>query len=57
MVYTKALQVFHIEVPQQLLLGSLLRKHPVVELEGKVFCTKATLKLLLLAPIVEHLLG
>ena len=42
MIHTKAFQVLHIKVAQQFLLRSLFRKHPVVELESKVFCTKVT---------------
>ena len=37
MINTKTFQILHIKMAQQLLLGSLLRKHPVIELERKVF--------------------
>ena len=56
MIHTKTLQVLHIEVAQQLLLGSLFRKHPVIELESKVFCTEVTLKLLFLRSVMQNLL-
>ena len=56
MIDTKAFQVLHIEVAQQLLLRSLLRKHPIIELESKVFCTEVSFKLLLLRSVVQNLL-
>ena len=56
MIDTKAFQVLHIEVAQQLLLRSLFCKHPVIELESKVFCTEVSFKLLLLRSVVQNLL-
>ena len=56
MIDTKALQVLHIEVAQQFLLRGLFRKHPVIELESKVFCTEVTFKLLLLRSVMQNLL-
>ena len=57
MIDTKALHILDIEVPQKLLLRSLLRKYPVIKLEGKVFRAKEALKILFLAAIVQNLLG
>ena len=56
MVDTKALEVFHVEVLQQSLTSCLIRKHPVVELEGKELITEFLLKLLFLATLEEHFL-
>ena len=56
MIHTKTLQVLHLKVIQQFLLGSLVGKHPVVQLEGEVFSTKVALKLLFLITIEEYLL-
>ena len=56
MIDTKAFQVLHIEVAQQFLLRSLFRKHPVVELESKVFCTEVSFKFLLLRSVMQNLL-
>ena len=55
-VHTKALQVLNMKVFQQLLTGRLVRKHPVVELEGKEFRTKLQFKVLLPVTFEEHLL-
>ena len=57
MVHTKALKVLYVEVVQKFLFRSLLCKHPIVELEGEVFCAKVALKVLFFVSVVEHFLG
>ena len=57
MVDAKAFQRLHVEVLIEFLVGCLLSKHPVVELEGHQTIAKITLKVVLTSTVVEHLLG
>ena len=54
MIDTKAFQILDVKVAQELLLRGLLCKHPVIELESKVFCAEIALELLFLGAIVQH---
>ena len=55
MVHTKALEILHVEMLQQLLPSCLVCKYPIIEFEGKELITKLLLKLLLLASLKKHL--
>ena len=56
-VDTKALERAHIEVLVELLVGSLLSKHPVIQFEGAETGAKVALEVVAALPVVEHLLG
>ena len=57
MIYTKAFQVLYVKVLQQFLLTCLIGKHPIIQLERKVFSTKVALKILFAITVVKHLFG
>ena len=56
MVDAKALHRLHTEVLQQFLHGTLLRKHPVVELEGEELRAEVLFEVTLAGTVQEHLL-
>jgi len=56
MLHTEPLEVFHLEMLQQLLAGGAFGKHPVVQLEGKELVAEITLEHAAFAPLKEHLL-
>ena len=57
MIHAEAFHCLHLEVFQQLLIGCLFRKHPVIELEGDKTRAEVTLKVTLTLTVEEHLLG
>ena len=54
--HAEALHVFHTEMPQQLLHGRLLGKHPVVHLKRQQLRAEILLKILLPRAVYQHLL-
>ena len=56
-VHAKAFQRLHIEMLEELLMGGLFGKHPVVHLVGTQPCAKVALEVMAVLTVVEHLLG
>ena len=56
MIYAESLQVLHLEMLQQFLLGRLVGKHPVVQLKGKELRSEIAFKVVLTRSVKQNLL-